>query len=420
MGSDSLKQGRGAEQVDGGRRLRREKEALTAAGAEEGVGQRGGRGRLDGEEGEGDFYGDGEDVSLARLFSTAISRKRDSAQNPHSCSQFLIFPNRTTKIESDIRELSDFETERRHFKLEPKELCPVGSGGIDSRSTWILLIQRVVGVGLMDLTRHFVLWKLEADSRRSGGIDAKGVRVSAEDAQTTSDPLDYELGDRRQGTVKARPIATMTKVVYEGCMVWYGRCRGRPHLASNLDFPPNPLRIRTKNSQLLPYQKNPSTLDNGAAVCISRKAQQMEETRNQRLSLLQAEKDLQSERSLLLSARLSNLRRLEQCCLVLEQRNAALSFQILAKKSEIDVVNAEYQTIAQQIRNMKNETSKLEEVEKERQRFYDEKTLEMKEFEDEVQRCVSLSSLEVKKLRNDVDDVRFLVLLRLLHFPNVI
>ncbi|KAL5989933.1 hypothetical protein ACLOJK_010828 [Asimina triloba] len=148
--------------------------------------------------------------------------------------------------------------------------------------------------------------------------------------------------------------------------------------------------------------------------------QQMEETRNQRLSLLQAEKDLQSERSLLLSARLSNLRRLEQCCLVLEQRNAALSFQILAKKSEIDVVNAEYQTIAQQIRNMKNETSKLEEVEKERQRFYDENTLEMKEFEDEVQRFVSLSSLEVKKLRNDVDDVRFLVLLRLLHFPNVI
>ncbi|KAL6008578.1 hypothetical protein ACLOJK_034092 [Asimina triloba] len=169
---------------------------------------------------------------IESLFSTAISRKRDSARNPHSCSRFLIFPNRTTEIEPDIGELSDFETERRHFKLEPKDLCPfAGGGGIGSRSPWISLIQRVVAVGFLDLTHHFVLWKLAVDSRGSGGIDAKGVRISAEDAQATGDPVDYELGDRREGIVKVRPIAAMTKVVYEGWMVRYGRRKiGRSYI----------------------------------------------------------------------------------------------------------------------------------------------------------------------------------------------
>ncbi|XP_058095345.1 uncharacterized protein LOC131240859 isoform X2 [Magnolia sinica] len=130
--------------------------------------------------------------------------------------------------------------------------------------------------------------------------------------------------------------------------------------------------------------------------------QQMEETRNQRLSLLKVEKELQSKKSLLLSAKLSNLRRMEQRCLLLEQRNVVLSFQILAKKSEIETVDAEYLSVAQQIRDLKSEIGELEECEKERERFYEMKVLEMEEFKNEVGRCVSLSSLEVQKLRNDL------------------
>ncbi|XP_058095344.1 uncharacterized protein LOC131240859 isoform X1 [Magnolia sinica] len=134
--------------------------------------------------------------------------------------------------------------------------------------------------------------------------------------------------------------------------------------------------------------------------------QQMEETRNQRLSLLKVEKELQSKKSLLLSAKLSNLRRMEQRCLLLEQRNVVLSFQILAKKSEIETVDAEYLSVAQQIRDLKSEIGELEECEKERERFYEMKVLEMEEFKNEVGRCVSLSSLEVQKLRNDVSELK--------------
>ncbi|XP_072977024.1 uncharacterized protein [Typha angustifolia] len=49
--------------------------------------------------------------------------------------------------------------------------------------------------------------------------------------------------------------------------------------------------------------------------------QRMEEARTQRLSLLQAEKDLQPRESHLLFSKLSNLLRVEQRCLLLERRH---------------------------------------------------------------------------------------------------
>ncbi|KAL4204958.1 hypothetical protein AMTRI_Chr01g134790 [Amborella trichopoda] len=49
-----------------------------------------------------------------------------------------------------------------------------------------------------------------------------------------------------------------------------------------------------------------------ALLGFKKRLQQMEETRNQRLSLLQAEKELQEKKSELLMAKFSYLRHLEQ------------------------------------------------------------------------------------------------------------
>ncbi|XP_077251026.1 cytomegalovirus UL139 protein [Tasmannia lanceolata] len=134
--------------------------------------------------------------------------------------------------------------------------------------------------------------------------------------------------------------------------------------------------------------------------------QQMEETRNQRLSLLQAEKELQSKKSLLLAAKLSNLRRMEQQCLILDQKNADLSCRILAKKSEIEALDAEYQTTVQRIRVLKSEIDELEEVEKKRVRFYEGKSLEMEEFKKEVERFFLTSRMEVQKMKITVSEIK--------------
>ncbi|RZC65082.1 hypothetical protein C5167_008767 [Papaver somniferum] len=124
--------------------------------------------------------------------------------------------------------------------------------------------------------------------------------------------------------------------------------------------------------------------------------QQMEETRNQRLTLLQAEKHVQNKKSSVLSSKISNIRSMEQRCLVLEQINAASKYKILAYKSEIESVEARYQTAAHQFRVLKSELNELEESEKEKERFYEMKNLEMKEFRENVDKCLSENRLLLK------------------------
>ncbi|XP_057949141.1 uncharacterized protein LOC131144477 isoform X2 [Malania oleifera] len=109
--------------------------------------------------------------------------------------------------------------------------------------------------------------------------------------------------------------------------------------------------------------------------------QLLEATRNQRLSLLQAEKELQANKSLLLVSKLSNFRSTELRCLMLEQKIASQNFQISSLKSEIACLNANYQNFAQQL----SEAEELEKLEKDKQRYYDLKGLEMEEFRGKVE-----------------------------------
>ncbi|RZC45421.1 hypothetical protein C5167_038365 [Papaver somniferum] len=99
--------------------------------------------------------------------------------------------------------------------------------------------------------------------------------------------------------------------------------------------------------------------------------QQMEETRNQRLTLLQI--------------------------------NAASKYKILAYKSEIESVEARYQTAAHQF----SELIELEESEKEKERFYEMKNLEMKEFRENVDRCLSENRLLVQEIKKSIDEVTY-------------
>lgn len=132
----------------------------------------------------------------------------------------------------------------------------------------------------------------------------------------------------------------------------------------------------------------------------------MEETRNQRLTLLQAEKDVQNKKSSILSSKISNIRSMEQRCLVLEQINAASKYKILAYKSEIESVEARYQTAAHQFRVLKSELIELEESEKEKERFYEMKNLEMKEFRENVDRCLSENRLLVQEIKKSIDELK--------------
>ncbi|OVA03301.1 hypothetical protein BVC80_515g2 [Macleaya cordata] len=134
--------------------------------------------------------------------------------------------------------------------------------------------------------------------------------------------------------------------------------------------------------------------------------QQMEETRNQRLSLLQAEKELQSKKSSLFSSKFSNIRIMEQRCLMLEQINAALRFKILAYKSEIESLEARYQNAAHQFRGLKIEVEELEELEKEKEKFYEMKSCEMKEFREKVEKCTRESRLQVQDMKKSIDELK--------------
>ncbi|KAJ0964965.1 hypothetical protein J5N97_026103 [Dioscorea zingiberensis] len=129
---------------------------------------------------------------------------------------------------------------------------------------------------------------------------------------------------------------------------------------------------------------------------------QMEETRNQRLLLLQSEKELQSKKSQLLEQKLAKIRQMEQRCLLLEKQNAELGFQILAKKSEIDCLDAMYHDDAHQFRALKLEIDELEMREKENDRFYELKRVEMLDFEEYARKYVTDTQQKVHDLRNSI------------------
>ncbi|KAF9684163.1 hypothetical protein SADUNF_Sadunf04G0089100 [Salix dunnii] len=110
--------------------------------------------------------------------------------------------------------------------------------------------------------------------------------------------------------------------------------------------------------------------------------EQMESTRNQRLSLLQAEKELQTSKSKMLASKLVNIRSMEQRCLVLVHKIAFQNFKILALKSEIESLDAKYDAYSQIFRVLKSEA-----------------------FSENVDKFVKESRIQVKELRNRVNEL---------------
>ncbi|XP_042428791.1 uncharacterized protein LOC122015808 isoform X1 [Zingiber officinale] len=132
--------------------------------------------------------------------------------------------------------------------------------------------------------------------------------------------------------------------------------------------------------------------------------QQMEATRNQRLLLLQAEKELHLAKSQLLSKKIEDLRREECRCLLLKRRGTELACQILASKSEIDALEARHQAAACEYRDLKREIEELEEKEKTRDEFYNLRMSELEEFKESTRRFLLDNRDKVQKLQDSVSE----------------
>ncbi|CAL5346324.1 unnamed protein product [Camellia sinensis] len=137
--------------------------------------------------------------------------------------------------------------------------------------------------------------------------------------------------------------------------------------------------------------------------------EQMEQTRNQRLSLLQ---EVQITKSQLLTARLSNIRFMEQRCLKLDQKITSQRCTISSLKSEIDTLNSKYDHNLQHIRVLKCEVEELVELGKEKERFYGLKRCEMEEFWAHVENFAVDCRMEVLELRNRVNELKMKIVNR--------
>ncbi|XWS12362.1 hypothetical protein CRYUN_Cryun37aG0083200 [Craigia yunnanensis] len=132
----------------------------------------------------------------------------------------------------------------------------------------------------------------------------------------------------------------------------------------------------------------------------------IEHSRNQRLILLQAEKELQANKSQVLESKLARIRSMEQRCLFLDQKIASQNFKISSLKSEIENLDAKYNSSSRQLKVLKSEIEELEEEEKEKDRFYESKSLEINEFRENVERFLMESRIRVQELRNYVNELK--------------
>ncbi|KAM7500682.1 hypothetical protein LguiA_025096 [Lonicera macranthoides] len=132
----------------------------------------------------------------------------------------------------------------------------------------------------------------------------------------------------------------------------------------------------------------------------------MEHTRNQRVSFLQAEKELQINKSQILASKLSDIRSMEQRCLKFDHKIASQQFIISSLKSEIDHLDSEYLNNLQRFRVLKTEVEELEELEKEKQRYFGSKTHEMEEFRARVKDFTAECHTRVEELRNCMKELK--------------
>ncbi|TKY59010.1 hypothetical protein E2542_SST16086 [Spatholobus suberectus] len=134
--------------------------------------------------------------------------------------------------------------------------------------------------------------------------------------------------------------------------------------------------------------------------------QHMDRTRIQRLSLLQAEKELQANKSRALASKLANIRATEQRCSLLDQKIASQRFKVLALESQIENLEAKYESLSQDLRSLQDEVEELEELREKRDSFYEAKRIEMKEFKEIAEKFEVKCKMEVEFLRNRVNELR--------------
>ncbi|BFG28119.1 hypothetical protein CerSpe_143930 [Prunus speciosa] len=142
------------------------------------------------------------------------------------------------------------------------------------------------------------------------------------------------------------------------------------------------------------------------SAAFRERLEHMEHTRNQRLSLLQAEKEVQENKSQALVLRIASVRATEQRCLALDQKIASQSFKIWALRSEIDRLDEKNQTDSHQLRVLKSEVEELEDLEKEKNRFYELKGSEMKEFKQNMERFAFECQMQVQNLKKGINEIQ--------------
>ncbi|PWA55881.1 hypothetical protein CTI12_AA425370 [Artemisia annua] len=133
--------------------------------------------------------------------------------------------------------------------------------------------------------------------------------------------------------------------------------------------------------------------------------QQMEHTTNQRLSLLQAEKELQVTKSKTVASKLSDIRYIEQKCFNLQHKIASQHFVISSIKSQLDRLESSYLEQIQQFRALKSEVENLEELDKEKDKYYALKRRDIDEFRAKADTLLTDYQKRVEELRSCVNEL---------------
>ncbi|ESQ52057.1 hypothetical protein EUTSA_v10017344mg [Eutrema salsugineum] len=141
------------------------------------------------------------------------------------------------------------------------------------------------------------------------------------------------------------------------------------------------------------------------SAAFKERLDQMEFTRNQRLHLLQAEKELQVNKSQILESKHASIQSIERKCLMLDQKIASQNLKIKILRSSIEDLDSKYHCSIQQLRTLKSEVEELKELDEERDKYYKLKCSEMNEFMQSVERFRSENRLQVENLRNQIKEL---------------
>ncbi|KAF8670559.1 hypothetical protein HU200_050585 [Digitaria exilis] len=142
------------------------------------------------------------------------------------------------------------------------------------------------------------------------------------------------------------------------------------------------------------------------SAAFEERVRQMEDSRNHRLALLHAEKEIQAAKSRILAAKLAAARRLERRRFLLERRAADLASRALAARADIDTARLRRLAVARDISSVKDEIEEAERREEDWDRFYEAKRKEMEEFRGVSQRFEAETREEVQRLRDLVSQLK--------------